>query len=218
MGIHNFSDVAEVAALEAVIGRRRDVRAEFSGEKIPRADLMRILEAGHRAPSVGHSQPWDFIIVDEPHDLETFAAHVGECREEFARALGEERRQAFNPIKIEGIRESGTGVVVTYSPERGGPVVLGRHTLDVMGEMSVACAIENMWLMATAMGYGMGWVSFFEEEYLREFIGAPEDTRVLAWLCVGPVKELQSVPDLVRFGWEKGRSIESAVHWGRYSQ
>ncbi|MDO4909223.1 MAG: 5,6-dimethylbenzimidazole synthase [Corynebacterium sp.] len=209
--------MTEVAALEAVIGRRRDVRAEFSGEKIPRADLMRILAAGHRAPSVGYSQPWDFIVVDDFEDLEAFAAHVGECREEFASCLDASRREVFNPIKIEGIREAGTGVVVTYSSKRGGPRVLGRHTLDVMGEMSVACAIENMWLMATAMGYGMGWVSFFEEEFLREFIGAPEDVRVLAWLCIGPVRELQEVPDLERFGWRKGMDVADVVHWGRYS-
>ncbi|WKD60511.1 5,6-dimethylbenzimidazole synthase [Corynebacterium ciconiae DSM 44920] len=197
------------------ISRRRDVRAEYTGERIDAASLRRILEAGHHAPSVGNSQPWDFVVVQDPARLEAFAEHVAGRRRAFAESLPEERKEVFNPIKIEGIRESGTGIVVTYDPERGGPNILGRHTIDETGLMSVTLAIENMWLAATALGVGMGWVSFYEEDFLAEFVGCVAPQRPVAWLCVGPVSHLEQVPDLVRFGWNRGRSLDAAIHQER---
>ena len=194
------------------IFRRRDVRAEYTGQPLDDAVLHRILEAGHAAPSVGNSQPWDFVIVRDPVRLVEFAEHVAGRRAAFANSLPADRKDVFNPIKIEGIRESGTGVVVTYDPQRGGPNILGRHTIDETGLLSVGLAIQNMWLAATAEGIGMGWVSFYEEDFLAKFVGCAGACRPVAWLCIGPVTHLEEVPDLVRFGWNKGRPLEEAVH------
>lgn len=194
------------------IFRRRDVRAEYTGQPLDDAVLHRILEAGHAAPSVGNSQPWDFVIVRDPVRLAEFAEHVAGRRAAFANSLPADRKDVFNPIKIEGIRESGTGIVVTYDPQRGGPNILGRHTIDETGLLSVGLAIQNMWLAATAEGIGMGWVSFYEEDFLAKFVGCAEACRPVAWLCIGPVTHLEEVPDLVRFGWNKGRPLEEAVH------
>ena len=194
------------------IFRRRDVRAEYTGQPLDDAVLHRILEAGHAAPSVGNSQPWDFVIVRDPARREDFADHVAGRRAAFANSLPADRKDVFNPIKIEGIRESGTGIVVTYDPQRGGPNILGRHTIDETGLLSVGLAIQNMWLAATAEGIGMGWVSFYEEDFLAKFVGCAGACRPVAWLCIGPVTHLEEVPDLVRFGWNKGRPLEEAVH------
>lgn len=194
------------------IFRRRDVRAEYTGQPLDDAVLHRILEAGHAAPSVGNSQPWDFVIVRDPARLEEFADHVAGRRAAFANSLPADRKDVFNPIKIEGIRESGTGIVVTYDPQRGGPNILGRHTIDETGLLSVGLAIQNMWLAATAEGIGMGWVSFYEEDFLAKFVGCAGACRPVAWLCIGPVTHLEEVPDLVRFGWNKGRPLEEVVH------
>ena len=194
------------------IFRRRDVRTEYTGQPLDDAVLHRILEAGHAAPSVGNSQPWDFVIVRDPARLTEFAEHVAGRRAAFANSLPADRKDVFNPIKIEGIRESGTGIVVTYDPQRGGPNILGRHTIDETGLLSVGLAIQNMWLAATAEGIGMGWVSFYEEDFLANFVGCAGACRPVAWLCIGPVTHLEEVPDLVRFGWNKGRPLEEAVH------
>ena len=166
------------------IFRRRDVRAEYTGQPLDDAVLHRILEAGHAAPSVGNSQPWDFVIVRDPARLAEFADHVADRRAAFANSLPADRKDVFNPIKIEGIRESGTGVVVTYDPQRGGPNILGRHTIDETGLLSVGLAIQNMWLAATAEGIGMGWVSFYEEDFLAKFVGCAGACRPVAWLWV----------------------------------
>lgn len=195
-----------------VIARRRDVRAEFSGEAVDLGALRRVLEAAHHAPSVGHSQPWDFVLVFDDQTRESFAEHVETERQTFAAELPPERRETFQRIKVEGIRESGLGVVVTYDPDRGGQHVLGRHAIADTGLYSTCLAIQNLWLAATAEGLGVGWVSFYREEFLADLVGLPDGVRPVAWLCLGPVTELQEVPDLVRHGWRGGRTLDEAIH------
>ncbi|MFX0575559.1 5,6-dimethylbenzimidazole synthase [Nocardia nepalensis] len=199
------------------IRMRRDVRAEFTGAAVDDATLWRLLDAAHRAPSVGNSQPWDFVVVREQATLRKFADHVARKRIEFRDALPAERAATFEPIKIEGITESGTGIVVTYDHDRGGPQVLGRATVPETGIYSTVLAIQNLWLAATAEQVGVGWVSFYDAQFLAELVGLPDGIRPVAWLCVGPVHEFQQVPDLERFGWRTGRPLADAVHHETYS-
>ena len=162
------------ADLYDVIARRRDVRAEFSGDALDPEVLDRILQAAHSAPSVGHSQPWDFVLVRDDATRDRFQEHVAAERASYAASLPADRRTTFDRIKVEGIRESGLGVVVTYDPDRGGTQVLGRHAIDDAGLYSTCLAIQNLWLAATAEGVGVGWVSFYREEFLRDLLGIPE--------------------------------------------
>jgi len=201
-----------------VINRRRDTRREFTGEPIADDVLTRLLSAAHCAPSVGMSQPWDFVLVRSASTLDAFASHVAEERDAFAATLEGERAETFNRIKIEGIRESGLGIVVGYDPTRGGPNVLGRHAIADAGLYSAVCAIQNLWLAATAEGIGVGWVSFYREEFLRSLVGMPSHVRPVAWLCVGPVEGLPEVPDLERFGWRHRSPLESVLHQEVYQR
>lgn len=196
-----------------VIARRRDVRAEFSGETVDLERLRRVLDAAHSAPSVGHSQPWDFVLVFDDGTRQRFAEHVETERRTFAEQLPPDRREKFERIKVEGVRESGLGVVVTYDAERGGQHVLGRHSIADTGLYSTCLAIQNLWLAATAEGLGVGWVSFYREEFLADLVGLHDGVRPVAWLCLGPVMKLQEVPDLVRHDWRKGRSLDEAIHF-----
>jgi 5,6-dimethylbenzimidazole synthase len=199
-----------------VINRRRDTRREFTGEPVADEVLARVLAAAHCAPSVGMSQPWDFVLVRDPATLSAFREHVAEERERFAATLAGERAEAFARIKVEGILESGLGIVVGYDPTRGGPQVLGRHAIADAGLYSVVCAIQNLWLAATAEDLGVGWVSFYREEVLAELVGMPGHVRPVAWLCVGAVGDLPDVPDLERFGWRHRSPLAGVVHRERY--
>ncbi len=67
-----------------VILRRRDVRGEFCGEPVDPAVLRRVLSAAHAAPSVGLTQPWDFVVVTDPETRRAFHAHVQAERDRFA--------------------------------------------------------------------------------------------------------------------------------------
>jgi 5,6-dimethylbenzimidazole synthase len=202
--------------LYEVIHRRRDVRGQFTGEPIEPEVLHRILAAAHAAPSVGLSQPWDFVLVEDIATRKAFREHVNGCRDEFAATLDDERAEVFDQIKIEGILESTLGVVVTYDPSRGAPAVLGRHSISDAGLYSVCLAIQNLWLAATVEGLGAGWVSFYHEDYLANLVGVPAGIRPVAWLCLGPVTHLETVPDLERHCWRSRRPLEQAVHRGRW--
>jgi 5,6-dimethylbenzimidazole synthase len=199
-----------------VIHRRRDVRAEFTGAPVDAAALTRILDAAHSAPSVGLSQPWDFVLVTDDATRRAFWTHVQDERRTFADSLEGERAERFAGIKIDGILEASLSLVVTYDPARGAPDVLGRHAIADAGLYSVCLAIENMWLACTAEGWGMGWVSFYRESFVRDLLGIPEGIRPVAWLCLGPVGGLQDTPDLERHGWRTRVPLDAVVHHERW--
>src|SRR5690606_4946520 len=167
---------------------------------------------------VGNSQPWDFVLVRDDGTRGRFQEHVRSERDTFAASLDGERAETFSRIKVEGIMESTLGIVVTYDSERGGPAVLGRHAIADAGLYSTCLSIQNLWLAATAEGLGLGWVSFYREEFLQELLGIPTRVRPVAWLCVGPVSKLQEVPDLERHGWRTKRPLADAVHLDRYPE
>jgi 5,6-dimethylbenzimidazole synthase len=195
-----------------VLARRRDVRAEFTGQPLDEAVVERVLTAAHAAPSVGMSQPWDFVLVESQDTRSAFRDHVVDERDTFRASLPEDRRGTFDKIKIEGICESSLGVVVTHDQARGGDHVLGRHAIADTGLYSTCLAIQNLWLAATAEGLGLGWVSFYREEFLRDLLGIPVGIRPIAWLCLGTVTHLESVPDLERHGWRTRRPLAEAIH------
>ncbi|NNN19774.1 MAG: 5,6-dimethylbenzimidazole synthase [Acidimicrobiaceae bacterium] len=199
-----------------LIYRRRDVRAQFNGGPVMPEVLFRVLSAANAAPSVGMSQPWDFILVEEVSLRTKFAEHVEQERVAFAGLLEGDRLSTFEKIKIEGILDSSMGIVVTYDAKRGAPAVLGRNTIDDAGLYSVCLAIENLWLAATNEGMGVGWVSFYKEEYLSQLMELPSHVRPIAWLCFGPVSHLEEIPDLERLGWQARRSLEHHVFSNKY--
>ncbi|MCI2421292.1 5,6-dimethylbenzimidazole synthase [Saccharopolyspora sp. K220] len=214
--VPQLTDSTPAADLYEVINRRRDVRREFTGGEIPENALRRVLTAAHRAPSVGLSQPWDFVLVRDDSIRRAFREHVLAERSVFAAQLDAERADAFAKIKVEGIVESSLGIAVTYDPSRGAPQVLGRHAIADAGLYSVCLAIQNLWLTATAEGLGVGWVSFYREEFLRRLLSIPSGLRPVAWLCVGPVRTLADTPDLERHGWRHRLPLDEVVHYDKY--
>jgi len=199
-------------ALYDVIHQRRDVRGQFTGDPLPTGALERILSAAHAAPSVGLSQPWDFVVVRDRARRRAFFEHVQHERDVFAASLPPEASERFAGIKIDGVLESTLSVVVTYDPARGAPSVLGRHAIADSGLYSVCLAIEKLWLAATAAGVGEGWVSFYREPFVRELLGIPETIRPVAWLCLGPVTHLEPTPDLERVGWRERLPLSEVLH------
>ena len=198
--------------LYETIHRRRDVRAQFTGEPIRSDALERVLSAAHAAPSVGLSQPWDFVVVQDSALRRAFYDHVQYERSAFAASLGQTRAAQFASLKIDGVLESSVSIVVTYDPSRGAPNVLGRHSIADAGLYSVCLAIENLWLAATGEDLGVGWVSFYREPFVAELLGLPPEIRPVAWLCLGPVTHLEPDPDLERHGWRRRTPLLDVLH------
>ena len=142
-------------ALHEVIGVRRDIR-RFRPDPVPADVLERVLRAGHAAPSVGHSQPWRFLVVDDA-ELRTRAAVMADsARLAQASQLDGDSARRLLDLQLEGIREAPLGVVVCCDRRAPAAGVLGRATFPDADVWSCACAVENLWLAARAEGLGLG--------------------------------------------------------------
>lgn len=199
-----------VAALDKVIGARRDVR-RFRSDPVDDALLQAVLSAGHRAPSVGHSQPWRFLIVTEQSNRDRAANLADRERLRQADQLDTDRKARLLDLKLEGIREAPLGVVVACDRRTPAAGVLGRATFTDTDMWSCACAIENMWLRARAVGLGVGWVTLFEPRDLADLLGLPEGVETLGWLCLGWPDERLPDPGLERAGWSQRLDLASVV-------
>jgi nicotinate-nucleotide--dimethylbenzimidazole phosphoribosyltransferase len=207
---------ADRDAVHRVMSERRDVRTGFRADAIPDDVLTRVLDSAHRAPSVGFSQPWDFVILRDPAVRTAVKELAAEQRALFAATLPADRARAFAGLRTEAILDTPLDVVVTCDPTRGGRHVLGRHSQPKMAPYSTALAVQNLWLAARAEGLGVGWVSFFEERSLAALLGLPPHVEVVAYLSVGYVDEFGAEPELAAAGWARRRPLGWAVHDGRW--
>ncbi|KUL68826.1 nicotinate-nucleotide--dimethylbenzimidazole phosphoribosyltransferase, partial [Streptomyces sp. NRRL WC-3604] len=211
-------DDAEREAVLKVMRERRDIRNGFRSDPIPHEVLLRVLEAAHTAPSVGHSQPWDFVVIRSSETRRTVHELAMRQREAYAKSLPKGRAKQFKELKIEAILDTPVNIVVTADPTRGGRHTLGRHTQPQMAPYSAALAVENLWLAARAEGLGVGWVSFFDEREMVRALGLPEHLEVIAYLCVGYVDEFPDEPELLQAGWSKRRPLSWVVHEETYGR
>lgn len=199
-----------------VIAARRDVRSGFRLDAVPDDVLVRVLEAAHHAPSVGMSQPWDFLVLRDLPTRERVKKIVQRERDRYAASLPAARAAAFARLKVEAILETPLNIVVTSDATRGGRHVLGRQAQPQTAAFSTACAVQNLWLAARAEGLGVGWVSFFDERELAAELGLPDHIEIVAYLCVGYVSEFASEPELSAAGWARRRPLSWTVHSDRW--
>ncbi|MCQ9135882.1 nicotinate-nucleotide--dimethylbenzimidazole phosphoribosyltransferase, partial [Streptomyces hilarionis] len=211
-------DDAEREAVLKVMRERRDIRNGFRSDPIPHEVLLRVLEAAHTAPSVGHSQPWDFVVIRSAETRRAMHELADRQRDAYAKSLPKGRAKQFKELKIEAILDTPVNIVVTADPTRGGRHTLGRHTQPQMAPYSSALAVENLWLAARAEGLGVGWVSFFDEREMVRALGLPEHLEVVAYLCVGYVDEFPDEPELMQAGWAKRRPLSWVVHEETYGR
>ncbi|MGC0378450.1 nicotinate-nucleotide--dimethylbenzimidazole phosphoribosyltransferase [Streptomyces sp. SAI-229] len=211
-------DDAEREAVLKVMRERRDIRNGFRSDPIPHEVLLRVLEAAHTAPSVGHSQPWDFVVIRSAETRRSMHELATRQRDAYAKSLPKGRAKQFKELKIEAILDTPVNIVVTADPTRGGRHTLGRHTQPQMAPYSSALAVENLWLAARAEGLGVGWVSFFDEREMVRALGLPEHLEVVAYLCVGYVDEFPDEPELMQAGWSKRRPLSWVVHEETYGR
>jgi 5,6-dimethylbenzimidazole synthase len=201
---------------ETLFGRR-DVRSEFTDAPIPEEVLARMIIAAHHAPSVGLSQPWNFILVQSA--AVKAAVHDAFCdaNEEAANLFDGERQQQYRQLKLQGIMDAPVNLCITCDRQRGGDVVLGRTHQPQMDIYSTVCAVQNLWLAARAEGVGVGWVSIITPEKLHDILGLPEHVVPVAYLCLGYVEYFRERPELEDKGWARRQTVEELVftdQWG----
>jgi 5,6-dimethylbenzimidazole synthase len=209
---HRYSD-AEIAAVRRAIEERRDVR-HFHSDPLPEGLLERLIEAARLAPSVGYMQPWRFLHIRDRALRARIHALVDAERQITAQALGE-RGVDFLKLKVEGILDCAEVLVAALRDGRERHI-FGRRTMPDMDLASVACAIQNMWLLARAEGIGIGWVSLFDPEALARLLDMPEGARPVAVLCIGRAHEFLPKPMLEIEGWGTRRTIDEVLGTDRW--
>jgi nitroreductase len=178
--------------LEAIQSRASAVKLSAPGPT--RTHLEEILRAGARAPDHGRLRPWRFAVME------------GDARMRLGNALAE-MLKAKQPQATEAQLE-GERAKVLRAPTI---IAVAAHITpgkipEVEQVCAVAAGVENMFLAASALGYGAMWktgAGTFDVNVKRALGFAAED-HIIAFFYVGTV---------LTAGVPSPASIEGAVTW-----
>ncbi len=192
---------------------RRDVRA-FRREPLPAGLVERLVGTACLAPSVGLSEPWRFVLVDDPGRRAAVRANFEAANAAALQAQGAERQQAYARLKLAGLDEAPVHLAAFADPDDAQGHGLGRRTMPGMTELSVAIAVHTLWLAARAEGIGLGWVSILDPGPLPALLDVPARWRFVGYLCLGYPAAVDDRPALERAGWDARRDPASRL-WRR---
>jgi 5,6-dimethylbenzimidazole synthase len=193
-----------------LLGWRRDVR-RFRRQPIDPVLFRDLLELACLAPSVGNSQPWRFVLVEDAGRRERIREIFARCNDA-ARAMYTGARAAlYGQLKLAGLQEAPGHLAVFVDETTAVGHGLGRQTMPEMVRYSAVAAVQTLWLAARAYGLGVGWVSILEPREVTRVLEVPEDWSLVAYLCVGYPVEEHADPELERHGWQERLAIEDVV-------
>lgn len=190
--------------LDRLFRWRRDVR-RFRADPLPEGALGRLLDTATLAPSVGLSQPWRFVLVEEPDRRAAIRASFEACNEVALQAQIESRAGLYARLKLAGLDEAPCHLAVftETTPTQGHG--LGRATMPETTAYSTVLAIHTLWLAAQAEGIGLGWLSILDPAAVTAALEVPGGWHFVAYLCIGYPAQESETPELERAGWERRR-------------
>jgi 5,6-dimethylbenzimidazole synthase len=198
------------ARLRDLLVWRRDVR-RFRRDPLPRGTLERLIQLACLAPSVGLSQPWRFVIVDDPVHRAAIRKNFESCNAAALATQNRQRAALYARLKLAGLDDAPCHLAVFADPSTAQGHGLGRHTMPEMIEYSAVTAIHTIWLAARAEGIGMGWVSILERAAVAAILDVPANWKFIAYLCLGFPQAEDDIPELERAGWEQRQAPSSVV-------
>ena len=184
---------------------RRSIR-EFSDEPVPQELIERILDSARYAPSGENSQLWRFVIVKDEEskkliaDLSQHRARVTfgqvpfEVEQERLWYIPKDVRPDVLERTCDGslfryAEQADTCIICSYSHTYQDAPIANTAYESIVA--ALAMAIQNMWLTATALGLGAGFLVMpcvtdgRLEEILSDFFGFPRSWRAFEVLCIG---------------------------------
>jgi 5,6-dimethylbenzimidazole synthase len=196
--------------LANIIHHRRDIRGNnFESKKIKKKYINQILHSALKAPSVGFSQPWKFVIIK---DDKTKDKIYNNFTKEYEKSKAHfKNRPIYESLKLEGIKETPINIAVYY--KKSNTKILGQTSQKKMGEYSVVCAIQNMWLTARSLNIGLGWVSILKPKKINKILNVPKDYVLVGYLCVGYPKKFFTTPELETLKWNDKVKLNNIVTW-----
>ena len=107
-------------ALRQIMNARRDVRGNrFLPTPIPQDELDKIYAAALSAPSVGFSQPWEFITITDLAVRQSITDNFAIENDKASAMIDGQKSQQYQHLKLEGILQSPLNIAVFYSPKKG---------------------------------------------------------------------------------------------------
>jgi len=205
-------DAQAKRAVYDVIAWRRDVRHFQADKDVSAAVLERILDAAHRAPSVGLSQPWGFVVIRDRAVRRRIHESFVRCRALEAARYTEARRADYLTHRLEGILDAPLNICVAVDLRPRATPILGTTIQPETVRASACCAVQNLWLAARAEGIGVGWVSIVEPGVVSRELQLPVGVEPVAYLCVGVPIAFRDAPMLEETGWGVRQTLRSVVH------
>jgi 5,6-dimethylbenzimidazole synthase len=198
------------ARLRDLIIWRRDVR-RFRRDPLPPSAVEGLLELAVLAPSVGLSQPWRFVLVEDAARRAAIRADFERCNADALGAYAGERAQRYAGLKLAGLDEAPVHLAVFADRGTQQGHGLGRRTMPEMAEYSAVMAIHTIWLVARAEGLGLGWVSILDPASVTRILEVPQEWIFLGYFCLGYPQSEAETPELERAGWEQRRPWQDFV-------
>jgi nitroreductase len=151
-----------------LVKTRQSVRS-YSDIPVEKEKLMNCLEASRLSPSACNSQPWRFIVVDEP-----------ELREKVARSTFSEL-VSFNKFSV------GAPVLVVVTASKGNlKTKVGQMITDIPYYLiDIGVAAEHFCLQAAEEGLGTCMMGWFKEKEIKKHLSIPKNERVALVISVG---------------------------------
>jgi len=189
---------------------RRDVR-RFRPDPLPAGALERLIDIACLSPSVGLSQPWRFVIVEDVVRREAVRAEFKACNAAAFEAYSDELANRYATLKLAGLEEAPCQLAIFADKTTDTGHGLGRMTMPEMIEYSVVGAICMMWLAARAEGIGMGWVSILDPRRVAKILEVPTFWRLIGYFCLGYPTTESDQPELQQAEWEYRRSPQPFI-------
>jgi 5,6-dimethylbenzimidazole synthase len=208
-GLQEF-DAAFRQAFRDLVLWRRDVR-RFRRDPVDPALIQSLLELASHAPSVGHCQPWRFVLVESSECREAVRSNFASANANALESYDGEQRARYARLKLEGLEDAPVHLAVFADQATGAGSGLGRQTMPQTLQYSVVAAIQTLWLAARAEGLGLGWISILEPERVCRILEVPESWTLIAYLCIGRPVEEHLDPELERHQWQQRLGAERLI-------
>lgn len=170
-----------------LIRQRRSVfPKDYSGETIADAIVEQVLENANWAPTHKHTEPWRFQVFTG-EGLKTLARLQSDCYKKVTEANGTFKEDRYQALQIKPMLSSH---IISIGMKRDEKASVPE--VEEIG--AVFCAVQNMYLTATAYGIGCylstGGITYFEEA--KPLFGLRSEDKLLGFLHLGVPKTVST--------------------------
>ncbi|NIY70948.1 5,6-dimethylbenzimidazole synthase [Marivivens donghaensis] len=189
---------------------RRDVR-HFRTDPVDSDVIDDCLRSFSLAPSVGLSEPWRVVRVNDPARRIAARENFRAANADALAGYSGDDAKIYAGLKLSGMDDAPVQIAVFSEDNTTKGKGLGAGTMPEMKAYSCVSAIMQFWLLLRAHRIGLGWVSILDPEQLTRDLDVPSHWRLIGYFCIGyPLTEEES-PELERLGWEKRQDLPALL-------